>query len=401
MTMESMESALELLLAHAAPVCETEELALDEALGRVAAQDVASPIAVPPFDRSPLDGYALHSEDIAQASRENPAVLRVVGEACAGCGTVFSVARGEALRIMTGAPVPEGCDCVIRQEDTDEGMERVQMYASVGHMKNICFAGEDVPLGAVMLHAGEEISCAHIGVLSSLGVTRVRVYRRVRVALLSTGDELVQPGQALTYGKIYDANRAALTAHLRMLDTQAIILDSEADEPQAVAEALMRAAQEADLLITTGGVSVGKKDIMHRVLPLMGAQRLFWRVAMKPGTPLLCGLYGEKPVICLSGNPFAAMACFEVFATPVIRRMAGRSRWENPRVKTTVSGGFDKPSKGRRLLRARFDGQRACLVGSNHSSGSLSSVIGCNCLIDVPAGSGPLCDGDPVEIILL
>ena len=275
------------------------------------------------------------------------------------------------------------------------------MYAPVGHMKNICFAGEDVPLGAVMLRRGEEITCAHIGVLSSLGVTRVRVYRRVRVALLSTGDELVQPGMPLTYGKIYDANRAALAAHLRMLDTQAIVLASEEDEPQAVADALERAAQEADLLITTGGVSVGKKDIMHRVLPLMGAQRLFWRVAMKPGTPLLCGLYGGKPIICLSGNPFAALACFEVFATPVIRRMAGRSQWENPRVRTTVCGGFDKPSAGRRLLRASFDGQRVCLVGSNHSSGSLSSVIDCNCLIDVPAGSGPLCDGDSVEIILL
>lgn len=399
--METLESALALLLEHAAPVRETEEVPLGDALGRVAAEDVASPIAVPPFDRSPLDGYCLHSEDIADASREHPAVLTVIGEACAGCGETFSVSRGQALRVMTGAPVPAGCDCVIRQEDTDEGMERVRMYASVPHNRNICWAGEDVPLGAVMMRRGDTITCAHIGVLSSLGVTRVRVYRRVRVALLSTGDELLQPGESLSFGKIYDANRAAITAHLQALGAQAHVLGSAKDEPQAVAQALIEAAKDADVLVTTGGVSVGKKDIMHKVLPLMGAERLFWQVAMKPGSPLLCGVYEGKLLICVSGNPFAALACFEVFAEPVLRKMAGMTAYESRRLRTTLCGRFDKKSPGRRLIRAYFDGTRACLTGSNHSSGSLSSVIGCNCLIDIPAGSGALCDGDEVEIILL
>ena len=399
--METLESALERLLEHANPVRETERLPLCAALGRVCAQEVVSPIDVPPFDRSPLDGYALHSGDIAGASREAPVVLTVVGEACAGCGKHFDVARGQARRIMTGAPVPPMCDCVIRQEDTDEGMDAVCVYAPVGAGKNICRAGEDVPAGAALLHRGERVTSAHIGVLTSVGVADVTVYRVVRAALLCTGDELAQPGEALRFGQIYDTNRATLTARLCEMGVEANVSGSCPDEPQAVANALQQAAAHADVLITTGGVSVGKKDIMHRVLPLAGAQRLFWKVAMKPGSPLLCGLYDGKLILCLSGNPFAALACFEVFAAPVLRRLAGQSDCRTPRAHATLHGGFPKSSPGRRLIRARYEGGDVCLTGENHSSGSLSTMIGCNAFIDIPAGSGPLADGDEVEVLLL
>lgn len=399
--MQTLESALQLLLEHAHAIERTQEAPLADALGRVAARDIASPIAVPPFDRSPLDGYCLHSEDIAGASRERPARLRVIGEACAGCGEVFHVARGEALRVMTGAPVPQDCDCVIRQEDTDEGMETVRMYQSIPSGQNICRAGEDVARGAVVLRAGERITSAHIGVLASLGVTRVLVKDRVRAALLCTGDELVQPGEELTYGKIYDANRATLTARLGEMGVKTSVLPSCPDEPETVAALLKEAARDNDIVITTGGVSVGKKDIFHRVLPLMGAERLFWQVAMKPGSPLLCGLCEGKLLVCLSGNPFAALACFEVFAVPVLRRLSGEERAESARVVTVLRGEFKKKSPGRRLIRARFDGSCVSLTGDNHSSGSLFTMIGCNCLIDIPAGSGPLTDGDRVEIIRL
>lgn len=399
--METLESALALLIEHTAPVREVECVPLLGALGRVCAQEVASPIDVPPFDRSPLDGYALHSADIAGATREHPARLTVIGEACAGCGERFAVGRAQALRIMTGAPVPPECDCVIRQEDTDEGMETVQVYAAVGAGKNICRAGEDVARGTAMARPGEVLTSAHIGVLASLGVTQVKVYRRVRIALLATGDELAQPGEPLTFGKIYDSNRAVLTARLAELGAEAHVLESCPDEPQAVADALQAAAREADVLITTGGVSVGKKDIMHRVLPLMGARRLLWKVAMKPGSPLLCAEYAGKPVICLSGNPFAALACFEVFAVPVLRRLGGQADWASRRVRARLCGSFEKASPGRRLIRARLEGGCVTLTGNNHSSGSLAEMIGCNCLIDIPAGSGPLSGGDEVEVLLL
>lgn len=398
--METLESALRLLLEHASPVRETEALPLMEALGRVAAQDIVSPMDVPPFDRSPLDGYCLHSEDIADASRENPVELKVIGEACAGCGERFYVERGQALRVMTGAPVPTQCDCVIRQEDTDEGMDAVHMYASVPTGRNICRAGEDVSKGALMVRAGEKLTAAHIGVLSSLGITQVQVRKRVRAALLCTGDELVQPGQELTFGKIYDANRAVLTLRLQELGVDVTALESEADEPQTVADTLCAAAKEVDILITTGGVSVGKKDIFHKVLPLMGAQRLFWKIAMKPGSPLLCAEYEGKLMICLSGNPFAALACFEVFARPVLLKMVGEVVCELPRVRARLQNAFPKKSPGRRLIRARFDGEGVTLP-DNHSSGSLAGAIGCNCLIDIAAGTDVLAAGQEVEIILL
>lgn len=399
--METLESALALLLRHARPIAEMEDVPLPDALHRVAAEDVTSPMAVPPFDRSPLDGYALRAADVASASRETPARLRVIGEACAGCGTVYRPGPGEAVRVMTGAPVPAGCDCVVRQEDTDEGDETVAVYAPVGAGRNVCYAGEDVRPGETLLPAGERLTSAHIGVLSSVGVTRVRIRRRVRVTLLCTGDELVQPGQPLAYGKIYDANQAVLTARLHELGVELTVLDSAADDPARVTDALLCALPESDLLLTTGGVSVGKKDIFHQVLPLMGAQRLFWKVAMKPGSPLLCGLCQDKLMICLSGNPFAALACFEVFAVPVLRALSGETDCAPRRTRAVLAGAFPKASPGRRLVRARFDGQRAVLTGDNHSSGSLKTMIGCNCLIDLPAGSPPMQPGDPVEVILL
>ncbi len=399
--MESLESALKMLLEHAGTPTETQELPLLEALHRVAAEDVTSPVAVPPFDRSPLDGYALHSEDIAGASREHPARLRVIGEACAGCGEVFHPARGEAVRVMTGAPVPKECDCVIRQEDTDEDMDWAEMYAPVGHGKNICWAGEDLTLGAVLVHAGEKLTATHLAVLASAGVTRVKVYRRVRVALLCTGDELVQPGQPLPFGKIYDSNRTALTARLMELGAELVELGEAPDDPAQVVALLKDAAARADVILTTGGVSVGKKDIFHQVLPLMGAERLFWRVAMKPGSPLLCGMYAGKLLICLSGNPFGALCCFEVFAVPVLKRLGGYRDVASRRVRTRVRGSFPKASHGRRLIRAAFDGTAVTPAAGNHSSGSLSANIGCNCLIDIPAGTGPLQANDEVEVILI
>lgn len=399
--MESLESALALLMERVHPVERTEYAPLHALLGRVAAEDVAAPMQVPPFDRSPLDGYALRGADIAGASREHPARLRVIGEACAGCGERFAPGPGEALRVMTGAPVPAGCDCVVRQEDTDLGMDRVEVYAAVPAGRNVCRAGEDVRLGDVLLHRGERITSAHIGVLASLGITGAKVYAPVRAALLCTGDELCQPGEELPFGKIYDANRAVLSARLSELGVSLASPDSAQDDPETVAQALRKAAEHCDVLLTTGGVSVGKKDIFHQVLPLLGAERLFWKVAMKPGSPLLCGVYEGKLLICLSGNPFAALACFEVFAVPVLRRLAGETRAALRRAQGTLTGDFPKESKGRRLIRARMEGDRVTLTGANHSSGSLATMIGCNCLIDIPAGTGPLHTGDRVEVILL
>ncbi len=399
--METLENALELLLSHTSSVKETEVLPLCDALGRIAAADVASRVNLPPFNRSPLDGYALHSEDIVTATREQPVRLTVIGEACAGCGTVFAPKPGEALRIMTGAPVPAACDCVIRQEDTNEGMDTVEIYAAVGHNQNICWAGEDLPEGTVVLKRGDRISPAHIGTLCGIGVTQVEVFRRPTAVLLCTGDELIEAGEELSFGKIYDSSKGYLTARMAELGIRTQVLSNVADEPQQAASALLESLQQADILITTGGVSVGKKDIMHQVLPMMEAERLFWKIAMKPGSPLLAATCQGKPMICLSGNPYAAIACFEIFARPVLAKLAGQSDFAPVRFRARLAQPFPKGGKVRRLARARFNGSELYFNSDNHSSGSISSMIGCNCLVDIPGGVGPLPVGTEVDVFKL
>lgn len=179
------------------------------------------------------------------------------------------------------------------------------------------------------------------------------------------------------------------------------MLVPEKDDAEQVAHLLSDTLAKADIIITTGGVSVGKKDIFHQVLPLMGAERLFWKVAMKPGTPMMAGVKDGKMILCLSGNPFAALACFETFAVPVLKKMSGRQDYTGRRIHARFSGSFGKASPSRRLIRACFDGEKVCMTGSNHSSGSLFTMLGCNCLVDIPAGSGAIADGDEVEVILL
>ncbi|MBQ6564873.1 MAG: molybdopterin molybdotransferase MoeA [Clostridiales bacterium] len=399
--MQTPESALELLLKHALPVSRTEIVALEKALGRVLSEDIVSPMPVPPFDRSPLDGYALCSADIATASREHPVHLRVIGEADAGCTEHFTLTRGEALRIMTGAPVPACCDCVIRQEDTDEGMEQVEIYVSVASGMNVVRAGEDVTQGAVLLRKGTRLGSAALGVLASIGSTAVPVYDRPHVVLLCTGDELVQPGEELVYGKIYDSSRTNLTARLRELGCHVILCPSVPDDPEYAAAAIRANLPEADLVLTTGGVSVGKKDIMHQVLPLLGAERLFWKVAMKPGSPLLCGLVEKKLMICLSGNPFAALAGFELFAKPVLQILAGCTEPVNRRMKAVLRGSFRKGSPQRRMIRGTVWAGEVSPTPGMQTNGALSAMIGCNCLIDIPAGTGPLEEGSMVEVVIL
>ncbi len=397
--MESLENALRLLLDHAASAADTEELSLADAAGRVCAQDILSPIAVPPFDRSPLDGYAVHSEDLKGASKETPVFLKVIGEADAGCETVFHPARGEALRIMTGAPVPAECDCVIRQELTDEGMDMAAFYAEEKHDANICRKGEDVPEGQVMIRKGERLTPAHLGVIASMGIASVTVFRRPRVALVCTGDELLQPGEAWRFGKIFDSSRTFLSLRLKELGAQVIAADSVPDDPALAAEMLLKTAGQVDLIVTTGGVSVGKKDIMHQVLPLMGAKRLFWKLAMKPGSPTLAAVICGKLMICLSGNPFSASACFETLTAPVLEKLSGAADYDLDRSFTApLANGFGKKSPNRRLIRARFNGVNIS-VPENQSNGALASLIGCNCLVDIPAGSGALSGGDPVRVL--
>lgn len=378
-----------------------EQVSRQSALGRTLAEDVAAPLDQPPFDRSPLDGYALRSADTAGASPGHPVSLQVVETVYAGGVPSRVLGPGEAIRIMTGAMLPRGCDCVLQHERTDNGLEQVQIYAALSPHDNYCNRGEDYRTGEVLLPAGTVVDAAAVGVLASAGLSSVPVRRRPVVRVLSTGDEVVSPDlHPLPAGKIYGSNQELLTARLRELgvsDVRGLLIG---DDPREVADAMAQLLGECDLLITTGGVSAGDKDIFHEALPLLGAERVFWKVNLKPGTPAMYSLWQGQPILSLSGNPFAAAATFELLARPLLAALTGESRFSLRSRTAVVEGSFPKASPGRRFLRGFYQEGRVSLTGKN-DSGMLASLVGCNCLVDLPAGSPPVQAGQAVTVLLL
>lgn len=395
----SLEEAWTLITAPLRPLGE-EQVDLDHALDQTLSRDVWSSIDQPPFDRSPLDGYALQSRDVQGACPEHPASLQVVERVCAGEVPRQRVTPGTAVRIMTGAPLPQGCDCVVRQEDTDLGEKVVQVYASVGAHQNFIGRGEDYTAGTCLLSAGTWLDAAALGLLASAGCDRVWVHRRPRVALLVTGDEVVQPQvHPLPPGKIYTANTYLLSARLRQLGVEAVTCATVGDDPQETAQQMRGLLEHCDCLITTGGVSVGERDVLHQALPMAGAQQVFWRVQMKPGTPAMYALLDGKPILSLSGNPFAAVATFELLGRPMLHTLCPAPQFELETRRAVLDTSFDRPSGMRRFLRGTYQDGRLRLP-QDHSSGSLRSLVGCNCLLEAPAGSQNLEAGEKYTVYL-
>ena len=396
-----LEQAVEILLAHASPVTETEDVPLLDAVGRVAAEDIKAGVDNPPFDRSPLDGYTFAAASTRMATAESPVTLRVVAEECAGDFFAGTVGAGECVRIMTGGAIPQGCDCVVRQEDVREDGDAIRVPFTSKPYENYCYAGEDIKKGTVILRQGQIIRAAQIAVLASEGHATVRVHRRVRVAVASTGDELLQPGEPLRPGKIYNSNLYLLAGRLKELGAEVTVVGSVPDDVERAAEVIASYADKVDVFLTSGGVSVGKKDIMHGVVPALGAERLFWRVCMKPGAPAIAYTRGRLLGIALSGNPFAAFATFELMAKPALLRIAGQTDVLPARRRAVLADAFPKECLGRRFLRARMEADGRVSLPDQHESGSLFSAAGCDAFVDVPAGTKPLAAGTEVEVVLL
>lgn len=397
----SVERAIELIQTHTNPVG-TERIPAIKAHGRVLAADVKSPIDQPPWPRSPLDGYAMRSEDTKTA----PVKLRVVDTVYAGGWSEKTVGAGECVRLMTGAPIPDGCDCVIRQEDTDGGTDEVLISKSLEHFENYCFAGEDFKVGDVLLPRGTRLSGNAFGVLAAAGLLRedelLTVYKPVRCAVLCTGDELVPNAvRPLPKGKIYSSNEAVLSARLLELGIEITTVQGEfSDDPNALADAIRQAAEISDVILTTGGVSVGAKDILHETLPILNAERIFWRVKLKPGTPLMFSLFEGKPILSLSGNPFAASATFELFARPLLAGLSGCEDLQAETLQAPLETPFEKFGKCRRFVRAILRNGRVILP-EGHSSGQLASSVGTNCLAELPPSDRPLEKGSLVWVWML
>jgi len=406
----SVEQAMEQILQYTPVINETEEVELNKAGGRILAQDMVAEFNNPPFDRSPVDGYACKAEDLAGASSEHPVKLKVMEEIDAGQYSERVMESGQAVRIMTGAAIPKGCDCCIFQEDTDYGEETVEIYREVKQWDNYCFAGEDFKKGTTLLKKGTHIGYVEAAVLAGMGAAKVPVYRRPKVVLLTTGDEVVEPGNPLPAGKIYNSNMTMLSARMMELGIEPFYMEAVKDNPQVMAEKIKEIAEQADMIITTGGVSVGKKDIMHESIRLIDAERIFWRVNMKPGMPTLFSVYenasgGKVPVISLSGNPFGVAVTIELLIRPALEKMMQNPAIGLKEVTGVMADDFMKGIKGRRFIRAYWENGRFHLPNGLHSNGVLSSMAGCNCLIDTKTmedkESKSLKTGDKVSAVWL
>lgn len=395
----TLEEARALVL-QATPILEEVFVPLSEAVGRCLTRDIRSTLFQPPFDRSPLDGYAVIAADIATAMPEEPVVLQVVDKLYAGMPSQRGIVQGQAVRLMTGCMIPAGATAVVRQEDTDLGEKCVKIFRPVDQGKNICYQGEEYAPNALLLKSGSRVDAAGVAVAAGAGCTCLPVLRRARVVILSTGDEVCQPGMALPPGKIYDSNTAYLTARLHQLGVEIVASFSLGDDLDTLSAGLRQYAGETDLLLTTGGVSVGEKDLLEQAAIAAGAKMIFHGIAIKPGMPTLFATLGDTLLLGLSGNPFSAAVPFELMLRPMLAKMTSDPDLDL-RGGTAVAGqGFAKTSPSRRFLRAYCrDGK--VYPPAAQSNGQMRSMVGCNCLIDVPAGNGAILPGDQVRILWL
>ena len=395
----SLEQALNILMNHVTHG-KTERKTLEDCLGLVLSEDVYALLDMPPFSRSAQDGYALCSKDSIGATGENPVKLKVTGKIYAGDHLDVQVRPGEAVRIMTGAMVPAGADCVLRQEDTDEGEDVVQIYKEVEPGCSICFKGEEYKKGHTLLHAGTKIDAAALAVASGNGIMELPVYERVKAAVVSSGSEVVEPGTPLTPGKIYNTNTIYMKARLSQLGARVMMTRTVGDDLEVMAEALKEAADQAELVVTTGGVSVGQKDLTEEALLSIGAEILFHGIAIKPGMPTLAAEKDGVLFIGLSGNPFSAAIPFEMLTRMVLSEKMSDPSLKLRRETLTAVTGFSKDSRKRRFLRGKAEGKEVWLP-DQQANGQMRSMVGCNCLIEIPAGSGPVKAGDKVEVLWL
>lgn len=397
----TLAQAVKIMLAQVKKIEEKETVSLWEAEGRVLAEDITAGRDQPPFARSPLDGYAVRSADIRGADREHPQQLCVIDEVTAGHVSDKKVEKGTAVRIMTGAPIPEGADCVIKQEDTDYGEEEVLIWRELKAWENYCPAGEDYREGDRLLEEGRTLGFVEVGVLAGLGREKVTVYRRPEASVITTGDELLLPGEPAAPGKIYDSNLYTLVTRLESLGVSVTDKGRVEDEAATVAKRLAAAAKQADILITTGGVSVGKKDIMHEVIQILGCERLFWKIAIKPGMPTLCARYGEKLLLCLSGNPYGAAVNLELLVRPVLARLTGKKELLPQKKPAVTDSGYPKRSPVTRYVRSVYEDGHVRIAKGSNDSGILSNLCGCNCLMEIPAGTEEVREGEMVWVVLL
>ena len=396
--MLNVDDALRKLGDLTSPVLDTEVIPLTESKGRVVASAIDAPMDLPPFDASAMDGYALHANDLNQDR-----ALAVVGESRAGHVYQDPLAPGTAIRIFTGAPIPRGTSAVVIQEDVERNGDQISFRASLEIGENIRSRGHDIAKTQLLAKAGDRLDAYKISWLAACGVTNVTAVRRIRVALFSTGDELIDPGTPLGPGQIYDANRTALRELVSERPVEVLDLGALPDDPQAINRALETAAEAADVVVTSGGVSVGDADYVKDVVAQAGSLD-FWKIALKPGKPLAVGRVGKALFFGLPGNPVSTIITYLLFVAPTIDRLCGMPDSTPYRLPAILQETIEHHQGRREYVRGVFgmnDDRVTVSPTGDQSSNRLATFANANCLIVVPEQTDDIKAGSIVDIVLL
>ena len=388
-----VDKAREAILACLRPITEAEKIPTKEILGRVLAEDIVPRINVPAHDNSAMDGYAIRFSDV-----EKP--LREIGTALAGKPFHGKLGAGECVRIMTGAVMPPGADTVVIQEVVKKEGERVIVPPGQKKAQNVRYAGEDLKVGTAVLKSGKLLKPADVGLIASLGIGEVRVRRRLRVAFFATGDELASIGQPLKEGEVYDSNRYTVHGMLARLGVEAIDMGVVRDDPVALEKAFHNASERADVVITTGGVSVGEADFIKQMMAKLG-EVLFWKIAMRPGRPMAFGRIGDAFLFGLPGNPVAVMVTFYQFVRDALLHMSGREDAPIPLLQVVSAENLRKvPGRTEYQRGVLFKEQNQWKVRTTGQQGSgvLRSMSEANCFIVLEHERGAIAAGDPVSV---
>lgn len=374
----SIEEAYSLFEQNCKKIEETKYLKLIDALNCIVAEDIYSQIDNPPFSKSAMDGYALNLKKCKEKK------LKIQDTIYAGDNYTKDIEMGSAVKIMTGAKIPNNCDTVIPKELCSEENGFVVLNKEIGIGKNICFKGEEVRKGDLIIPKNTKLDYLSLSILSGLGVKKVKVYRKPKIAILISGDEVCEPSKELLDGKIYDTNGMLLSQRMKTLNYPVEMVEFIPDDIEKVGEKIKKLSNDYDLIITTGGVSVGDKDIFHDVFEKIDGKKIFWRVKMKPGTPVLFSIVNHCPILSLSGNPFAAAVTFEIFARYILSLLTSDPLFEINIEKARLRDDFRKVTKTTRFIKGICKDGVAIIPEGLHSSYGLKEMQECNVLIEIP-----------------
>ena len=394
----SLEEAINILNDNVEHL-DVEEVNLIDGINRVLATNIYSTIDNPPFDKSAMDGYAVIAEDSKLKEK-----IKVIDKVFAGEVCSSEVISKTAVRIMTGAPIPVGATAVIKQEDITLIEDNfIILNKSIKNNENICFKGEDISKGTLLVSKGKKLDFADIGIIASAGIDKIKVYKLPKIVLISTGDEVIDIDNALTPGKIFNSNKYSIISRIKELGYDIKYTTHVKDCESNIEEYINRFSNDMDLIITTGGVSVGEKDLLNESIDNINGKKLFWKVKIKPGSAVLCSKINNALVVSLSGNPTAALTAFELFVKTSLEKMCGYDKVEVKREKAILGDNFSKKSPQRRFIRARAvieEGKQMVYITQIKSgNGILSSNLNSNCMIEVQGGSEGLNIGERVDII--